>query len=167
MLERIHTWTLYLCLFYGSYSYNDEAFTAWVNRFANAGDAAMEIAGNTALRVSYWSFLFLFTELHLTYPIFPKCFHISLYLLFCKNNEPTVLWKWRNPWKIDDLLKWLFGLYTCSFISSSFLRWDLISSLRWDLGLRNWILLVVVLYAYGFFPVRLRKTSQWNMKTTC
>lgn len=82
LVERIHTRTLYLCLFYGSYSYNDEAFTAWVNRFANAGDAAMEIAGNTALRVSYWSFLFFFTELHLAYPIFPKCFHISLYLLF-------------------------------------------------------------------------------------
>ena len=25
--------------------------TGWVNRFANAGDAAMEVAGNTALRV--------------------------------------------------------------------------------------------------------------------
>ena len=25
--------------------------TGWVNRFANAGDTAMEVAGNTALRV--------------------------------------------------------------------------------------------------------------------
>lgn len=25
----------------------------WVNRFANAGDTAMEVAENTALRVSY------------------------------------------------------------------------------------------------------------------
>lgn len=25
--------------------------TGWVNRFANAGDAAIEVAGNTALRV--------------------------------------------------------------------------------------------------------------------
>lgn len=27
--------------------------TGWVNRFANAGDTAMEVAGNTALRVRY------------------------------------------------------------------------------------------------------------------
>lgn len=27
--------------------------TGWVNRFAHAGDAAMEVAGNTAVRVSY------------------------------------------------------------------------------------------------------------------
>lgn len=27
------------------------SLTGWVNRFANAGDAALEVAGNTALRV--------------------------------------------------------------------------------------------------------------------
>jgi hypothetical protein len=33
--------------------------TGWVNRFANAGDAAMEVAGNTALRVrSFYSLCF-------------------------------------------------------------------------------------------------------------
>lgn len=33
----------------------------WVNRFANAGDTAMEVAGNTALKVSYFQFYcFLF-----------------------------------------------------------------------------------------------------------
>lgn len=35
------------------YSYNFHFITGWVNRFANAGDTAMEVAGNTALRVSY------------------------------------------------------------------------------------------------------------------
>lgn len=30
------------------------SFTGWVNRFAHAGDAAMEVAGNTAERVSYF-----------------------------------------------------------------------------------------------------------------
>lgn len=29
--------------------------TGWVNRFANAGDTAVEIAGNTAYRVRYQS----------------------------------------------------------------------------------------------------------------
>lgn len=32
-----------------------QIFTGWVNRFANAGDAAIEIAENTALRVSVLS----------------------------------------------------------------------------------------------------------------
>jgi hypothetical protein len=46
------------------YSYNF-FITGWVNRFANAGDTAMEVAGNTALRVSYdFKILFLCVALH-------------------------------------------------------------------------------------------------------
>jgi hypothetical protein len=41
--------------------------TGWVNRFANAGDAAMEIAGNTAFRVRS-SPVFLFLSLPGLYP---------------------------------------------------------------------------------------------------
>lgn len=30
------------------------SIAGWVNRFAHAGDTAVEVAGTTALRVSYW-----------------------------------------------------------------------------------------------------------------
>lgn len=36
------------------------SFTAWINRFANAGDAALEVAENTANRVGMLTFLFFF-----------------------------------------------------------------------------------------------------------
>lgn len=38
-------------LFSSSTLYLTASMTGWVNRFANAGDTAMEVAGNTALRV--------------------------------------------------------------------------------------------------------------------
>ena len=41
--------TVYSCRFFT---------TGWVNRFANAGDIAMEVAGNTALRVRLFIYLF-------------------------------------------------------------------------------------------------------------
>lgn len=47
-------------------------FTAWVNRFANAGDAALEVAETTALRVSCSSVFLLSIVLVLPSPVFLK-----------------------------------------------------------------------------------------------
>ncbi|CAJ2658996.1 unnamed protein product [Trifolium pratense] len=52
--------------------------TGWVNRFANAGDTAMEIAGNTALRVSY-DFKTLFLSVVSRY--FLRLSHWNLYFI--------------------------------------------------------------------------------------
>lgn len=51
--------------------------TGWVNRFANAGDAAMEVAGNTALRVRCSSAILFFVH---------GQHYISTMSIFCNNQ---------------------------------------------------------------------------------
>lgn len=47
-------------LFWGFEPIFDYFLTGWVNRFANAGDAAIEIVGSTAYRVRFFSFIIRF-----------------------------------------------------------------------------------------------------------
>jgi hypothetical protein len=66
VFEAIHLVIVSVHYFLASTMYSYSFFmTGWVNRFANAGDTAMEVAGNTALRVSYdFKILFLCVALH-------------------------------------------------------------------------------------------------------
>lgn len=42
----------------------------WVNRFANAGDTAMVVAGNTAYRVGISSFFFVYCKISAAFAIY-------------------------------------------------------------------------------------------------